>query len=1108
MSLNLLTRRESVLAAIAEHDALGRQPFLDRYGYAPSRAYYIEHEGARYDSKAIAGVAVGKEHPERGPLRAEEFSGGEATVRRKLASLGFKVVHAGGSARGFDSEAALLLMSETLGPPHRQTKYLAAWDLAGGAQLALQLSQESVRVWTEAEPPSDLGWTTTLYPPDKTRHGNLQANAPRLYLPNPAYLTHVRDADALRRFLAVGLPAGGPGAGLDRAALQQLREAFLSHATGFKSFGEPGATYVEQERAYKDELRARFLSDVAPLASSELSGEGGQRLGAAFHRLLSQPLSTIGKAQNLVPWQAVDRIKPGSPFAERFGINLAALLTGEGDARDRLDRFVEKVGEMLREAGASGPGDMARVLGSCALMLADPQSAVLVRYGLFDRAMRTLLHRRFPSHGDEPGRYRAALALAEEVREALTAWGWRPKDLMDVQGFLWVALMYGPAPDGETHVFRDALSAFLERLAQVRERKFGADEELKQLGERIVSALKAAPAVEARPNLLIEWSVGKGNWAGVPWIALMDRRETTTTQQGLYVVFLISEDLSEVHLTLNQGTTVLIDSLGQVAGGEQLRARAEAARARIKDLEQAGFALDNQVSLQGEGWRARSYQMGVIAHMTFPASDLPDDGALAAALEAALSAYDQLRAGLVEIEKDRPCWFVGAAWGGDDDQTSRFLAEGVWENGWEEGPTLDIVRQMRPGDRIAIKAAHTRKNDLPFPYPDGRAASVMRIKATGVITANPGDGRRVEVAWTPTGAPRDWYFYTNQATVWRVTAEKERARRLIAFAFDGEPQDYEWFLRENGMDEPSAVEVAAKPEPEAVEPYSIEDALNGLFMGEEELRRILRIWGGKKNLILQGPPGVGKSFIARRLAFTLMEEKAESRLAAVQFHQSYGYEDFIQGFRPTPTGGFALRDGVFLRFCRRALADPGQPYVFIIDEINRGNLSKIFGELMLLIEHDKRSPKWRTQLAYAAEGEPELWLPENLYILGMMNTADRSLSLVDYALRRRFAFVKLEPAFEAPGFAEQLAAAGVPEEVVSHICKSMAELNAAIAADTANLGPGFQIGHSFFVPGEGFAYEDGWLAQIVETEIQPLLSEYWFDDPKRSEAHCAKLLER
>jgi hypothetical protein len=237
-----------------------------------------------------------------------------------------------------------------------------------------------------------------------------------------------------------------------------------------------------------------------------------------------------------------------------------------------------------------------------------------------------------------------------------------------------------------------------------------------------------------------------------------------------------------------------------------------------------------------------------------------------------------------------------------------------------------------------------------------------------------------------------------------------------------------------------------------------------------------------------------------------MEELAEERLGAIQFHQSYGYEDFIQGYRPTASGGFELRDGVFFRFCEGARLAPEKPHVFIIDEINRGNLSKIFGELMLLIEHDKRSAAWGARLAYSRETDPNFFVPDNVYILGMMNTADRSLSMVDYALRRRFAFVSLEPAFNSEAFNTHLASAGVPPDTIRQIIGGMTALNAEIAADKANLGPGFQIGHSFFTPPEGFSFTPSWFERVVETEIRPLLEEYWFDEPAKAAEWRGRLL--
>lgn len=258
------------------------------------------------------------------------------------------------------------------------------------------------------------------------------------------------------------------------------------------------------------------------------------------------------------------------------------------------------------------------------------------------------------------------------------------------------------------------------------------------------------------------------------------------------------------------------------------------------------------------------------------------------------------------------------------------------------------------------------------------------------------------------------------------------------------------------------VSESPKPIPAAVrEPYTFEQALDGLFMDEESFRRALAIWRHKKNLILQGAPGVGKSFVARRIAYALMGYRDPSRVRTVQFHQSYSYEDFVQGYRPSEEG-LTLQQGVFLEFCEKALADPNEIYVFTIDEINRGNLSKILGELMLLIEHDKRSPEWATKLAYAPAAEERFYVPPNVYLLGMMNTADRSLSLVDYALRRRFAFVTLRPEYVSDKFRQHLLGNGVSADLVDRIVARMSALNGEIGEDQTNLGPGFCIGHSFF----------------------------------------------
>lgn len=268
--------------------------------------------------------------------------------------------------------------------------------------------------------------------------------------------------------------------------------------------------------------------------------------------------------------------------------------------------------------------------------------------------------------------------------------------------------------------------------------------------------------------------------------------------------------------------------------------------------------------------------------------------------------------------------------------------------------------------------------------------------------------------------------------------------------------------------------------------YSLDDFLDEVFMDKDTYEKIVAVLKHKKNIILQGAPGVGKTFVAKRLAYAIMGKKDVERVMMVQFHQSYSYEDFIMGFRPTATG-FELRRGAFYNFCKKAEIDSDNEYFFIIDEINRGNLNKIFGELFMLIENDKRGIE--LQLLYSDE---KFAVPKNVYIVGMMNTADRSLAILDYALRRRFAFIELRPAFEAEGF--KLYRSNLDNAKIDRLIACVQNLNKAIAADES-LGGGFCIGHSYFCNLTPEEITSQNLAEIVEYELIPLLREYWFDEP-------------
>lgn len=270
--------------------------------------------------------------------------------------------------------------------------------------------------------------------------------------------------------------------------------------------------------------------------------------------------------------------------------------------------------------------------------------------------------------------------------------------------------------------------------------------------------------------------------------------------------------------------------------------------------------------------------------------------------------------------------------------------------------------------------------------------------------------------------------------------------------------------------------------------YTRVDFLHDVFLSEQRYEVLVSLLRHKKNIILQGAPGVGKTYAAKRLAYSIMGQADSSRVEFVQFHQNYSYEDIMLGYRPDGSG-FKLTEGVFYRFCQKASNDPDREYFFLIDEINRGNLSKIFGELMMLIESDHRGEK----ITLAYNGMP-FYVPENLYIIGMMNTADRSLAMIDYALRRRFSFFEIEPAFTSDGFQKYQSA--LDNETFNALVEQVKALNREITTD-ASLGPGFRVGYSYFCLADPAACTTDWMRSVVEFDLLPTLAEYWFDAPDK-----------
>lgn len=329
-----------------------------------------------------------------------------------------------------------------------------------------------------------------------------------------------------------------------------------------------------------------------------------------------------------------------------------------------------------------------------------------------------------------------------------------------------------------------------------------------------------------------------------------------------------------------------------------------------------------------------------------------------------------------------------------------------------------------------------------------------------------------KVNWTNQG---EWPFDESIVvkTLTDLTSYREYCKKL------------EGLFSEKGLDE----------EIDKYDTYNEEDFLEDVFFDKKQYSELKNLLLNKKNIILQGAPGVGKTYSAKRLAYSIIGKKDTSRVKMVQFHQSYGYEDFIMGYRPNGNG-FKLKEGPFYDFCTEARKDEDNTYFFIIDEINRGNLSKIFGELLMLIETDKRDESIR--LMYRDE---QFNVPSNVHIIGMMNTADRSLAMIDYALRRRFSFYDFKPAFETESFKEyQLAKAnGKFDKLVEVVCS----LNESISKDNC-LGDGFRIGHSYLCVEPEI--DDNLLSSIVNYEIIPLIKEYWFDEQKNIDEWSKKLV--
>jgi len=438
--------------------------------------------------------------------------------------------------------------------------------------------------------------------------------------------------------------------------------------------------------------------------------------------------------------------------------------------------------------------------------------------------------------------------------------------------------------------------------------------------------------------------------------------------------------------------------------------------------------------------------------------------------------------------------------GAQASEWDEFRADGIMAIGWQEiGDLAGYASReaIRADLAAASRSASSMRNDVLCLWQfqneiaigdvvyakRGRRELVGRGEVVSDARFEPerGEYRHVRsVKWTHVGA---WPHPGDAATktLTDISSYRDYVGKLEALFTDGD-------------EDTIVTEELVWPAP----PYDRAAFLGEVYLTEDAYDRLRALLLRKKNVILAGPPGVGKTYAARRLAYSIMGAKDRTRVQMVQFHQSYSYEDFMMGYRPTESGGFILTEGPFYRFCEDARKDDAnRPYFFIVDEINRGNISKIFGELLMLIEADKRGQELR--LLYKNE---TFSVPPNVHIIGMMNTADRSLAVLDYALRRRFGFFEMAPGFDSAGFTAWQQSAESP--ALDALVGVLVDLNRAIANDDA-LGPGFAIGHSYLCPPGADDADDDWLFSVVEDELVPLLDEYWFDEPETARQWAGRL---
>ena len=588
-------------------------------------------------------------------------------------------------------------------------------------------------------------------------------------------------------------------------------------------------------------------------------------------------------------------------------------------------------------------------------------------------------------------------------------------------------------------------------------------------------------------NLETHWSVGKGNWTQVPWFAVRDKRTKSSAQKGIGIVGLFKKDMSGLYFCIAQGTTQPLKDYGKKGGEEFLLEQAEKVRDIVKYLSEKHFKLDNEIDLKATGGVALTYKPSVCVHK-FMSVGYDFDTQFVEDFFDLVKAYKDVVAKNLDFTYDKNFkknhWVI--ACGINSNQWDNFKNNNLIAIGWDN---LGDLSKFKSKQEIFDKLKDERSEGDPDPRNDALCCYdfVNSMKVNDLVFVKKGTSKLVAYGKIIGDYKYDENLseYRNIRSVEWINIKENEIDPITGKTltnFNKYPETVEKYLKMMANDNNKDLEL---------------NELKDTFFSEEFFNNIIDTLKVKKNIILQGPPGTGKTFISKKLAERITGKK--ENIFSIQFHQSYSYEEFVVGYKPNSEGNFALQKGSLIQICEKAKQNENENFVMFIDEINRANISKVFGELLSLIENDKRGPENAVKILYS-ENDINFYIPGNLYFICAMNTADRSLKMVDYALRRRFSFFEFKPEFDKPEFKNFLKDKNVNAKTIDRIVNNISKVNQQISDDNFELGDGYCIGHSYFCPkgNSSDSFGDQWYEQIIEYEIKPLINEYYFDKPDQA----------